>query len=74
MRCRSSSKIAPDQVGRTIGYDIGFVNSSTAVDGALKALEKPEIVAGISFDAGSFRSPAPDAQKPRICVLSGIYC
>jgi hypothetical protein len=69
MQCRSSSKIAPDQFGRTIGYGTGFVNSSAPAGSAkveaeqfragsaLKALEKLAILTEISLRPGPWGEP-----------------
>jgi hypothetical protein len=75
VQCRSSFKTAPNRVGRTIGYGIGFVNSGAAGSGAIKPLEKTGYIREIAVDAGDYL-PAPVAsnQKHRFCALPEICC
>jgi hypothetical protein len=72
---RSSFKTAPDQVGRTIGYGIGFVNSGGAGSGALKPLEKTGYIREISAVSAIYQTaPIASNQKRRFCALPEICC
>jgi hypothetical protein len=72
---RSSSKAAPDRVGRTIVYGVGFVNSGRQVRGALKVLEKAEIIRRYrSMPARLAAASAAFNKKSQICALPEICC
>jgi monofunctional biosynthetic peptidoglycan transglycosylase len=68
VQCRSSFKTAPNQVGRTIGYGTGFVNSGAAGSCALKALAKTGYIREIVVDAGDLSARA-GCLEPETSIL-----